>query len=508
VPDHKTVRTPEPRNEPQKSSAPIRHEVVRDPRFAQLSDSDISYFTDLLGADGVLSDESELQRYNNDWMNKFHGASQLVLRPRNASDVSAILRYCNERMLAVVPQGGNTGLVGGSVPVFDEIVLSMQRMNKVLSFDPYSGIVIAESGVVLEQLNSYLEERGFVMPLDLGAKGSCHIGGNVSTNAGGLRYVRYGSLHGNVLGMEMVLADGRIVDNLSTLRKDNTGYDIKQLFIGAEGTLGVVTKLSVLAARKPKCQHVAVLGCSSYDHVLKTMQFARSELLEIVSALEFFDRPSLDLVLKHIPNTRDPLSSSFPFYMLIETSGANEEHDQEKLNRFLESAANEGLIEDGTVAQDTTQGHSLWQLRESIAESLSKEGTVYKYDISLPTRTMYDMVEKMRERLADKHAGVVGYGHLGDGNLHLNVHTPHFDPEVLALIEPYLFEQTALERGSVSAEHGMGLSKNVYMPLSKSVEMIDIMRQVKNMFDPKGILNPYKVLPPPHQPPPTEAQQK
>ena len=400
----------------------------------------------------------------------------------------------------------------------------------------------------------------------------------VCCSAGGLRYVRYGSLHGSVLGMEMVLADGTVVDNLATLRKDNTGYDIKQLFIGAEGTLGsvthphhtvqrasvprashfavallnadsfpvcllpwprfcsVVTKLSILAARKPKCQHVAVLGCASYAAVLKTMQMARSDLLEIVSAVEFWDRASLDLVIKHIPSqqlseshtpratrirmaaqgllrsltcsllsscpsplpadARDPLSSPFPFYMLVETSGADSVHDHEKLSRFLERAMTEEIVLDGTVAQDTTQARSLWQLRETITEGLAKEGTVYKYDISLPVARMYDMVEAMKARLGSSVGGVVGYGHLGDGNLHLNIHTPKFDANVLNRIEPWLFEQTALERGSVSAEHGMGLSKAEYMPLSKSPEMIEIMRKVKQLFDPKGIINPYKVLPP------------
>jgi len=484
-------------------AAHTRH-LVRDPSFAQLTEEDVRHFRGIVGEEGIVQDEAELHRYNNDWMNKFHGASKLVLRPKSSAEVSAILSHCSARRLAVVPQGGNTGLVGGSVPVFDEVVLSMGRMNRVLKLDEYSGIVTCEAGVILENLNSYLEERGFVMPLDLGAKGSCQIGGNVSTNAGGLRYVRYGSLHGNVLGLEVVLADGRVVDNLSTLRKDNTGYDLKQLFIGAEGTLGVVTKVSILAARKPKFQMVALLGCASYAHVLQAMQQARADLLEIVSAIEFLDRDALALVLKHIPGARDPLEKTHPFYMLIETSGANEQHDQEKLQRFLESAMEKSLILDGTVAQDTAQSRALWSLRESVAEALSKAGAVYKYDVSLPVAGMYDLVNKIRDRLhagtdAGEVGGVVGYGHLGDGNLHLNVHSPKFSKKVLGLIEPYIFEQTSLERGSVSAEHGMGLSKAQYIGMSKSPEMVALMRQIKSVFDPKNILNPYKVLPPPEE---------
>lgn len=253
------------------------------------------------------------------------------------------------------------------------------------------------------------------------------------------------------------------------------------------------------------------------------MQAARSELLEIVSAVEFWDRASLDLVLKHVPSrfshagsmldklsrsfthfspmpsappdTRDPLSSSHPFYMLIETSGASEEHDSAKVNAFLEKALEKEMILDGVVAQDTTQQRAFWQLRETITEGLAKEGTVYKYDISLPVKTMYRMVERMKTRLEGKVSGVVGYGHLGDGNLHLNIYTHEYSSAVLGLIEPWLFEQTSLERGSVSAEHGLGLSKAQYIGMSKSQESVKIMRQIKQLLDPKTILNPYKVLP-------------
>ncbi len=286
-------------------------------------------------------------------------------------------------------------------------------------------------------------------------------------SAGGLRYVRYGSLHGNVLGMEMVLANGTVVDNLSTLRKDNTGYDLKQLFIGAEGTLGVVTKVAILAPRKPKSQLVAFLACASYQSVLATMQLARASLLEIVSAIEFLDRGSLALVLKHLPGARDPLEKEHPFYMLIETSGSDAEHDGAKLSAFLEKAMEAGLVLDGTVADDTTAIRSLWALREGVAEALAKDGKgVYKYDISLPVAGMYELVLQIKARLATateqgKVNGVVGYGHLGDGNLHLNVHADKLNPEVLKLIEPYIFEQTGQGRSSSSCqeqEAGRGCS--------------------------------------------------
>lgn len=470
--------------------------IPRSSTFKQIDDNDITAFRSMIGADAVVTDADRLQGVNTDWMNKFHGDSKLLLKPANTQEVSQILAYCHERSLAVVPQSGNTGLVGGSVPVYDEIVMSLARLNTVHAFDNHSGIVSVGAGIVLEDLSNWLGERGFIVPLDLGAKGSCMIGGNVSTNAGGLRLVRYGSLHGSVLGIEVVRADGRIVDLMSTLRKDNTGFDLKQLFIGAEGTLGVITQVALLTPRKPSSVQVAFLGCESFDAVLKTLSEARIALNDIVSALEFLDRPSMDLVLKHIPGARDPLEAKHPFYMLIETSGSNAEHDSEKLNTFLEHVIENGSVVDGVVAQDETQQKALWVLREHITDSLGKEGAVYKYDISIPLTHFYEMVENMRNHLkVMPRVGVVGYGHLGDSNLHLNIHSPTWDPQLFAMIEPWLFEQVQTVRGSISAEHGLGQSKGKFLSFSKSAEAIEMMREIKQVLDPKGILNPYKVLP-------------
>jgi FAD/FMN-containing dehydrogenase len=231
--------------------------------------------------------------------------------------------------LAVVPQGGNTGLVGGSVPVWDEVVISLQRMNAIRSFDKVGGSLVCESGAVLQQIEEFLEEHNHTVPLDLAAKGSCQIGGNASTNAGGLRLLRYGSLHGSILGLEVVLPDGRVMTELQTLRKDNTGYDLKQLFIGAEGTLGIITAVSLLCPIKPSSVNVAFLGVESFDKVQDLYLEAKKQLGEILSAFEFLDRGSMELVLKHHPSSKDPLSTVNPFYILIETSGSNEEHDMD-----------------------------------------------------------------------------------------------------------------------------------------------------------------------------------
>ncbi|NWZ09069.1 D2HDH protein, partial [Agelaius phoeniceus] len=414
-------------------------------------------------------------------------------------------RYCHERNLAVNPQGGNTGLVGGSVPVFDEIILSTALMNQIISFDKVSGILVCQAGCVLERLSEYLEEQGFIMPLDLGAKGSCHIGGNVATNAGGLRLLRYGSLRGTVLGLEVVLADGSALDCLTSLRKDNTGYDLKQLFIGSEGTLGVITAVSILCPQKPKAVNVAFLGCQSFAKVLETFTTCRAMLGEILSAYEFMDEKCMELVETHL-KLSSPVADS-PFYVLIETSGSNSTHDEEKLNSFLERAMASGLVTDGTVATDEKKikasqcflSHKslcvLWSLRERITEALTHEGYVYKYDISLPLGKLYELVTDMRARLGHTAKNVVGYGHLGDGNLHLNITAESYSHSLLDAIEPFVYEWTARYSGSISAEHGLGFKKRHFIHYSKPRQAVLLMQQFKAMLDPKGILNPYKTLP-------------
>ncbi|KAJ2340718.1 D-lactate ferricytochrome c oxidoreductase, partial [Coemansia sp. RSA 2618] len=299
----------------------LYHKPARAEGFKRLSSADVNFFKSVLPEETILAtaavggtaDPIELEGFNADWLNKYRGESQLVLRPKTTKEVSDILKYCNANRIAVVPQGGNTGLVGGSVAVHDEVVLSLRNLNQVRSYDDVSGILVCDAGCVLEELDNYVGERGHAMPLDLGAKGSCHIGGNVATNAGGIRFLRYGSLHGSVLGLEVVLPDGTVLDGLSTLRKDNTGYDLKQLFIGSEGTLGVITGVSVVTPRRPTAVNVAVLGVPSYANVQQAFKLARQRCGEVLSAYEFWDASCMGAVLKH-QALRNPLSSDYPFY--------------------------------------------------------------------------------------------------------------------------------------------------------------------------------------------------
>ncbi|KAE8604464.1 hypothetical protein XENTR_v10014717 [Xenopus tropicalis] len=460
--------------------------------FPDVTSEDLNFFQRLLPG-RVVTDEDDLKRYNIDWLRTVRGNSKLLLRPQNTEEVSKILKYCNDRNLAVSPQGGNTGLVGGSVPVFDEIILSTALMDQVTSFDQVSGTLVCQSGCILESLNQYLEGQGYIMPLDLGAKGSCHIGGNLATNAGGLRVLRYGSLRGTVLGLEAVLPDGSILNCLNSLRKDNTGYDLKQLFIGSEGTLGVITAVSILCPRKPKSVNLALLGCESFSRVLQVFTLCRDHLGEILSAYEFQDLESMRVVQTHL-KLSNPLQES-AFYILIETAGSCEQHDEEKLNAFLAKALESGLVESGTVATDQGKIKSLWALRERITEALAHDGYVYKYDLSIPVEKLYALVEETRARLGTSARRVVGYGHLGDGNLHLNITSETYSESLLAALEPFVYQWTAGHSGSISAEHGLGFKKRDHIYYSKSSEAVQLMQRLKKMLDPKGIMNPYKTIP-------------
>ncbi|KAI5294330.1 hypothetical protein KEM52_004236 [Ascosphaera acerosa] len=496
-------------------------DLQRDPRFSQLTTEHVAQLKKLLGnedsavVDGVgpvsAADADDLEPYNRDWMRKYRGHARLVLKPKTTQQVSDVLRYCNEQRLAVVPQGGNTGLVGGGVPVFDEIVVSLARMQAIRSFDANSGVLVADAGVVLEVADNYLRERNHIFPLDLGAKGSCMLGGNVATNAGGLRLLRYGNLHGTVLGLEVVLPDGTIVDDLATLRKNNTGYDLEQLFIGSEGTLGIITGVSVICPQKPQAVNVAYLAIEDYASFLKVFGEAKLQLSEILSAFELMDGRTQQMV-QRVAGLTPPLSGEnggsdqfYPFYCLIETSGSNNEHDSAKLEAFLEHVLTEGLVADGVVAQDETQAQTLWRWREGITESLSHLGGTYKYDVSIPLDELYQLVDDTRARFLDSGLmgdgdecpvrDVVGYGHMGDGNLHLNVSVRQYDRRVEALIEPWVYEWIAKRKGSISAEHGIGIAKKEFLRYSKSDTMVSLMRRLKELYDPNGIMNPYKYLP-------------
>lgn len=461
--------------------------------FSKISDMDLNTFTSIVGENGIKTEE--LDQYNTDWLNTVSGFTELVVSPKTVEELAAVLQHCNTRRLAVVPQGGNTGLVGGSNPVFDEIVLSLERMNNITHIDPDAGVVECEAGVILQNLADKVAEHGYTVPLDLGARGSCFVGGNLATHAGGLRVIRYGQLRASVLGMRIVLPSGQILDGRSNMRKDNTGYDIKQLFIGSEGTLGVISDVSLLLPQTPLSVNTALFGCQSFEDVIKCYRISRQYLGEIVSACEFMDSLCMTSVDDNL-GLSSPLQDSHNFYYLVETSGMNNDHDMEKLENCIEAVFEAGCAEDGVMATSQDQARHMMSLRENIAPALKPLGFNYKYDVSLPIKDMYSLVESIRETVSPiDNAFAVGYGHLGDNNLHLNVLTPHYDKEALSLIEPFVYEEVCRMRGSISAEHGMGLKKANYLKYSKDPGLISLMRTLKDVFDPQGIMNPYKLLP-------------
>ncbi|KAG5874102.1 hypothetical protein JTB14_005898 [Gonioctena quinquepunctata] len=412
-------------------------------------------------------DLSDLEKYNVDWFSQVRGCSTIVLKPKTTQEVSKILSFCNDHRLAVCPQGGNTGVVGAAVPVFDEIVISTELMNEIISLDEKSGILTCQAGCILENLDNYLAEKGLIIPLDIGAKGSCHIGGNVSTNAGGMRLLRFGNMHGNVLGLEAVKANGEIVDCLSALKKDNTGYHLKHLFIGSEGSLGFVTKVSIQCPPRPKSRNVAFLGLQNFDKVLKTFNLSKQKLGEILSAVEVMDTPTMDFI-KEYNKQKSPIGE-YPYYLMIETSGSNEQHDEEKLTMFLEESLQKALVLNGTVASELTKIEDIWSIRDNITNGYKTSGTMFYYDISLPIENYYRIVDEMTTRMEGFCKRVFGYGHLGDGNIHLTVQVGEYNEDSKRRAEPYIFERIVASKGSISAEHGIGFLKaNIWIDQAES----------------------------------------
>lgn len=473
----------------------------RDGRFSVVTDVDLAHFRDTLGDNGVITDGNALASFNVDWMKRYHGNSTLALRPRSTAQVAAVMEYCNSRCLAVVPQGGNTGLVGGCVAVHDEVILCLSDMDEITSFDATSGVAVVQAGVVLDNLDKHIEPHGYRVPLDLGAKNRCQIGGNVATNAGGTRFLRLGTLRASVLGIEAVLPDGRVLDALTTVRKDNTGYDLKQLFIGSEGTLGIITKVAIACAPRSAALHTVVLQVRQFSNVVQLLYAARTELGEVLSAFEYMDTSSVTLAVKHMEDVGYPLQpDGCCGYVLIETAGSNGAHDRAKLDRFVTHAAENGFVFNSVIAEDDKQAASFWKLRESLPGALVRAGRggTLKYDISVPVDKFEDALHTAKAKLEHlEHCHVVGWGHIGDGNLHLNaaVSIESDFRHAQAALEPWVYEYTQMHGGSVSAEHGLGQMKVDVLHYSKSKVSVDVMHIIKSSIDENGICNPYKVLP-------------
>jgi FAD/FMN-containing dehydrogenase len=457
----------------------------------------------IVGPADVLTEPFDVEPHLVELRGLYHGATPAVVRPKTTAEVAAVLRLANEHGLKIVPQGGNTGLVGGQTPseTGDEIVLSLKRLDRVREVDPITDTMTVEAGVTLLAVQEAAEAVDRLFPLSLAAEGSCTIGGNLSTNAGGTQVIAYGNARDLVLGLEVVLADGRVLNGLGKLRKDNTGYDLKHLFMGSEGTLGIITAAVLKLWPRPKAQSTAFVALASPQAAVALLGRAKATFGSALTGFELMPRFGIDLVVKHLPGARDPIADRHPWYVLIEVSSASEGGADEAFEAMLGEAMEAGEVDDAVIAGSLDQRAGLWRMREGMSEVQGIEGGSIKHDVSVPIAAVPAVIEE-GIRVAEAFIpGIrpVPFGHLGDGNIHFN-----FSQPVGADKADYLAKWDELNDrvhavvlahgGSVSAEHGIGKLKRHALAEVKDPVALATMRAIKATLDPKGILNPGKVL--------------
>ncbi|WP_315765216.1 MULTISPECIES: FAD-binding oxidoreductase [unclassified Bradyrhizobium] len=473
---------------------------ISQPAVPPLPPDLIAKFAAIVGKRQALTEASDIAPYVTEERNLFHGRSPLVLRPGSTAEVAAICKLASEHRIALVPQGGNTGLVGGQTPHHGEVVVSLKRLDKIREIDTASNTMTCEAGVVLQVAQQKAAEVDRLFPLSLGAEGSCTIGGNLSTNAGGTAALAYGVAREMALGLEVVLADGRVLNALSKLKKDNTGYDLRNLFIGAEGTLGIITAASLKLFPKPRAIETAFVGLKSPADALKLLSIAQSEAAGALTSFELIAAIALDFSIRHAAGNRDPLSSKHPWYVLMELSSARDDA-RATLETILEKGLEDGIVDDAAIADSLAQRMAFWKLREDISAAQKPEGGSIKHDISVPVAAVPAFIAEANEAVVRLIPGArpVPFGHLGDGNIHYNVSQPvgADTSQYLARwheVNAVVFEIVLRMGGSISAEHGIGVLKRDELPDVKDKTAIALMRSLKAMLDPLGIMNPGKVL--------------
>ncbi|HXH77413.1 FAD-binding oxidoreductase [Nocardioides sp.] len=462
----------------------------------------------VVGADHVLTDPADLAAYDTDWRGAYRGTPLAVVRPGSTAEVAAVVRLTHGAGVAVVPQGGNTGMSGGAVPSDDgsQVVVSLGRMRSVRETDAVGGTITVEAGCVLADVHAAAAEVDRLFPLSLGSEGSCTIGGNIATNAGGTAVLRYGMMRSQVLGLEVVLPDGRVWDGLRSLRKDNTGYDLTQLFIGAEGTLGIVTAAVLTLQPATPARATAWVALPSVTAAASLLPLLREYAAERLTTWELIARPALELVLHSAKETRaglqDPLSSDAEWFGLIELAGPAGASVDDDLERALGAAVEAGLVLDAAVAGSPAQRAGLWSLRERISEAQESLGPTIKHDVSVPIASLDDLVTRLAAALEGAVPGIrpVIYGHVGDGNLHYNLSRPERLDGAAFMgrsdeLSRIVHDLTVELGGSISAEHGLGSGKAAAAAAYKSEVEVSLMRAVKQALDPAGLMNPGKVLP-------------
>ncbi len=466
-----------------------------------ISNSDIlAPIANITGAKGVILDDDQAP-YLTEWRERWPGKAAMVVAPASTEEVSAIVKYCAANKIAITPQGGNTGLVGGQIPLGHEILISMNRIRMVHEVSALDNTMVVDAGLVLAEAQNAAMEKNRLFPLSIGSEGSCQIGGIISTNAGGVNVLRYGNTRDLVLGLEAVLPNGEVWNGLNKLRKDNTGYDLKQLLIGGEGTLGLITKAVLKLFPVPVQTQTVFAACPNAHTVIQLLSHMQDGSGGLVSSFEFMERLCLEMVLRHIPQTRDPLSSYHNVYALIELSGGKGGDLRVTAETLLTEAIEAGLVADAVIAENENQRADFWRLRHSISEALNGEGVGARHDVSVPTSVIPSFLEKGVNAIENIAPGarVAAFGHVGDGNIHYDVIPPdgarkdaldHSRED----IENTVYDLIGRFDGSISAEHGIGTHKRDSLAKRKSPLEMSMMHAIKKALDPAGIMNPGKML--------------
>ncbi len=458
----------------------------------------------IVGERGIITAASDMAPYLADWRDLYKGSAIAVVRPANTAEVAAVVKLCAETVTPIVPQGGNTGMCGAATPdaTGKAVVIALGRMNRIIEVNALNNTMTVEAGCILANIQQAAADVDRLFPLSLGGEGSAVIGGNISTNAGGINVLRYGNTRDLVLGLEAVLPDGRVWNGLRGLRKDNTGYDLKHLFIGAEGTLGIVTQAVLKLFPRPHGNVTAFAGISDPGQAVELLALLRARCGDGISAFELISRNCLEMVVRRIPGTRDPLATPFSWYVLTELTAAQ---DDGKLRATVEQALTagieRGLVQDVVIAENAAQGKALWRMRESIPDAAKVEGLVYRHDIAVAVSQIPQFIATASAALERAYPGVriICFGHLGDGNLHFNAFVPgreRSDEVARRMTDVNRLVHDIVQDfgGSISAEHGIGQSKRGELAHYKSATELDLMRIVKKALDPQNLMNPGKVL--------------
>lgn len=463
--------------------------------------SEINKFRKIVGNKNVITDKNDMQKYLKEWRGVYTGVAGAIVKPKSTKEVSSILKFAYRKNISCIPQGGNTGLVGGQIPFNkDHIVISLERLNKIREINPTNQSVTVEAGLILSDLQKKCDENNLIFPLSLASEGSCSLGGNIASNAGGVAVLYYGNTRELVMGLEIVLSDGSIINNLKTLVKDNTGYSIKDLFVGSEGTLGVITAATLKVFPKPKNIYTALLSVNSPKQSIQILNYIRSNLSIPLTAFELMNNFSVELVNKHMDKASIPIEK-FKWLILVEFSSIEvSKNEKDKIENLLNEILHRNLAKDIFISQSSKQAKDMWYIRESISEAQKKEGGSIKNDISIPIKDISKFIknaEIISKELIPGSRSVI-FGHIGDGNIHFNISQPVKSDKDKFLkkdkkLRKKINDLTIELNGSISAEHGIGLTKKADLKkyMKKDVELFKL---IKKSFDPKNIMNPGKII--------------